>query len=398
MAVGSVHRETGGRHDDDANEATEQAVNRRRGLTESHRLRSRTVSARGPVGPQADAISGGAPTRSPPRKLTAYSSAVSTGRVPRALTGGGVVGIVPIASERARGEHSEVDVTSASQGTVQIVTDSTSDIKQEDAERAGITIVPAYVFFGEEQFRDGVTIGGGEFYRRLQQKGAFPKTAQPSPQDFADAFSALAPNGPVLALTCSSKMSGTYNSALIGRDMTLKDHPDAVIEVVDSLLVAMGLGVLTQGAAQKARDGMGIEELAEWARDTAGRTRIYFAVDTLEYLARGGRIGKAQRFLGGLLSVKPVLEFRDGEVHPLERVRSRAKAHALLESLALKSGTPEQIAYASTTDHDRALEMADRAKERLSLDDVPVFTIGAAVGTYAGPGCVGVAIVSSPGQ
>ena len=289
-------------------------------------------------------------------------------------------------------------MTSASQGTVQIVTDSTSDIKQEDAERAGITIVPAYVFFGEEQFRDGVTIGSSEFYRRLQQRGVTPKTAQPSPQDFADAFSALAPNGPVLALTVSSKMSGTYNSALIGRDMALKDHPDAVIEVVDSLLVAMGLGVLAQGAAQRARDGMGIEELATWARDTASRTRIYFAVDTLEYLARGGRIGKAQRFLGGLLSVKPVLEFRDGEVHPLERVRSRAKAHALLESLAQKSGNPEQLAYATTTDHDRAREMADRAMERLNLDDVPVYTIGAAVGTYAGPGCVGVAIVSSPGQ
>ncbi len=289
-------------------------------------------------------------------------------------------------------------MTSASQGTVQIVTDSTSDIKQEDAERAGITIVPAYVFFGEEQFRDGVTIGSSEFYRRLQQRGVTPKTAQPSPQDFADAFSALAPNGPVLALTVSSKMSGTYNSALIGRDMALKDHPDSTIEVVDSLLVAMGLGVLAQGAAQRARDGMGIEELAAWARDTASRTRIYFAVDTLEYLARGGRIGKAQRFLGGLLSVKPVLEFRDGEVHPLERVRSRAKAHALLESLAQKSGNPEQLAYATTTDHDRAREMADRAMERLNLDDVPVYTIGAAVGTYAGPGCVGVAIVSSPGQ
>ena len=93
-----------------------------------------------------------------------------------------------------------------------------------------------------------------------------PKTAQPSPQDFADTFSKLAPNGPVLALTVSSKMSGTYNSALIGRDMTLKDHPDAVIEVVDSLLVAMGLGILAQAAAEKARDGANIEEIAEWAR------------------------------------------------------------------------------------------------------------------------------------
>ena len=117
-------------------------------------------------------------------------------------------------------------------------------------------------------------------------------------------------------------------------------------------------------------------------------------MDTLEYLARGGRIGKAQRFLGGLLSVRPVLEFRDGEVHPLERVRSRAKAHALLEAYALGSGKPERLAYATTTDHERAREMAERARSRLELDEVPVFTIGAAVGTYAGPGCVGVAFVT----
>ena len=289
-------------------------------------------------------------------------------------------------------------MTTASQGNVQVVTDSTSDIRQEDAERAGITIVPAYVFFGEEQFRDGVTISGAEFYRRLEQRSVVPKTAQPSPQDFADAFSKLAPTGPVLVLTVSSKMSGTYNSALIGRDMALKDHPDGVIEVVDSLLVAMGLGILAQAAAEKARGGATIEEIAEWARDTASRTKIYFAVDTLEYLARGGRIGKAQRFLGGLLSVRPVLEFRDGEVHPLERVRSRAKAHALLESYAYASGKPERLAFATTTDHERASEMADRAKSQMGLDDVPVFTIGAAVGTYAGPGCVGVAIVTPAGR
>ncbi len=288
-------------------------------------------------------------------------------------------------------------MTNASSQTVQILTDSTSDIAQGDAESAGITIVPAYVFFGEEQFRDGVTIDGADFYRRLQQPKAAPKTAQPAPQDFADAFSALAPNGPILALTVSSKMSGTYNSALIGRDMTLKDHPDAVIEVVDTLLVSMGLGLLAHATAQKAQAGMSIEELAEWARGAAGRTRIYFAVDTLEYLARGGRIGKAQRFLGGLLSVKPVLEFRDGEVHPLERVRSRAKAQALLESLSMNGREVEQIAYATTTDHERAREMAARAQERLGLDDVPVYTIGAAVGTYVGPGCIGMAIVAPAG-
>ena len=282
-------------------------------------------------------------------------------------------------------------MTTASQGAVQVVTDSTSDIRQEDATGAGLTVVPAYVFFGDQEFRDGVNLSSSEFYRRLQQKTITPKTAQPSPQDFADAFSKLAPNGPILALTVSSKVSGTYNSALIARDMVLKEHPDAAIEVVDSLLASMGLGMVARATADKAREGMGIEELTEWARDTASRTRIFFAVDTLEYLARGGRIGKAQRFLGGLLSIKPVLALQDGEIHPMERARSRAKAHALLESYVYGAGRPEQLAFGTTTDHDRARELADRAQERIRLDNVPVYTIGTAVGTYVGPGCIGVA-------
>ena len=289
-------------------------------------------------------------------------------------------------------------MTVTSQGAVQVLTDSTSDVRQEDAERAGITVVPAYVFFGEEEYRDGVSLGSEEFYRRLEEKTVTPKTAQPSPQDFADAFSRLAPNGPVLALTVSSRISGTYESARMGRDMALQDHPDAVIEVIDTLIVAMGLGDLAVRAGQKAREGMNIAELAEWARDTASRTRIYFAVDTLEYLARGGRIGKAQRLLGGLLSLRPVLEFRDGEVHPLQRVRSRAKAHEVLEAHAHGHGTPERLVYATTTDHQRAGEMAERSRSRLNVDEVPLYTIGTAVGTYVGPGCIGVALVAPPGS
>ena len=287
---------------------------------------------------------------------------------------------------------------SAATAQVQVVTDSTSDITPDDAQRLGMSIVAAHVFFGEDHYRDGVTITPADFYQRLTSSSVMPRTSQPSPQDFADVIGPLAKNGPVLVLNVSSKMSGTHNSALLARDIVLGEQPDAVIEIVDTLSVAMGLGDLAQRAAARAAEGMGLEELAAWARDTASRTRLYFAVDTLEYLARGGRIGQAQRFLGGLLSVKPVLEFRDGEVHPLERVRSRQKAHARLEALVYESGAPERVAFASTTDHARASEMAERASERLGLEDIPVYTIGAAVGTYAGPGCIGVAFVLPPGQ
>ena len=287
---------------------------------------------------------------------------------------------------------------SAASGRVQVVTDSASDITQEDAQQAGISLVAAHVFFGDDHYLDGVTITPADFYQRLTSSSGMPRTSQASPQDFADVIGPLAKNGPVLVLNVSSKMSGTHNSALLARDIVLGEQPDAVIEVVDTLSAAMGLGDLAHRAAARAAEGMGLEELAAWARDTASRTRLYFAVDTLEYLARGGRIGSAQRFLGGLLSVKPVLEFRDGEVHPLERVRSRQKAHARLEALVYESGTPERVAFASTTDHARANEMAKRASDRLGLEDIPVYTIGAAVGTYAGPGCIGVAIIAPPGQ
>ena len=287
---------------------------------------------------------------------------------------------------------------SAATGQVQVVTDSTSDIAPDDAQRLGLSIVAAHVFFGDDHYRDGVTITPAEFYQRLISSSVMPRTSQPSPQDFADVIGPLAKNGPVLVLNVSSKMSGTHNSALLARDIVLGEQPDAVIEIVDTLSVAMGLGDLAQRAAARAAEGMGLEELAAWSRDTASRTRLYFAVDTLEYLARGGRIGQAQRFLGGLLSVKPVLEFRDGEVHPLERVRSRQKAHARLEALVHEFGAPERVAFASTTDHARASEMAERTSERLGLEDIPVYTIGAAVGTYAGPGCIGVAFVLPPGQ
>ncbi len=287
---------------------------------------------------------------------------------------------------------------SAATGQVQVVTDSTSDIAPDDAQRLGVSIVAVHIFFGDDHYRDGVNITPAKFYQRLISSNVMPRTSQPSPQDFAEVIGPLAKNGPVLGLTISSKMSGTYNSALLARDIVLGEQPDAVIEIVDTLSVAIGLGDLAQRAAARASEGIGLEELAAWARDTASRTRLYFAVDTLEYLARGGRIGRAQRFLGGLLSVKPVLEFRDGEVHPLERVRSRQKAHARLEALVYESGAPERVAFASTTDHARAREMAERASERLGLEDIPVYTIGAAVGTYAGPGCIGVAFVLPPGQ
>lgn len=278
---------------------------------------------------------------------------------------------------------------------LRIVTDSTADLPPEMVLALGITVVPLTVQFGEEVYRDGVDIGVTEFYRRLLEGPVLPRTSQPAPGDFAAAYRAAAAEGDVLSLHVSSKLSGTYNAALLGRQEVVSERPyaGARIEVIDTLQVSMALGLLAMEAARQAQAGASLEEAAAWVRAAVPRTRILFLVDTLEYLAKGGRIGRAQAFLGGLLSVKPLLEVRDGEVHPLERARTRPRALERLTGLALAEAPAERAIVAGSTDLESAAALAERLRAGLGLDAVPVFQIGAVIGTYAGPGCVGVCVL-----
>jgi DegV family protein with EDD domain len=276
---------------------------------------------------------------------------------------------------------------------VQIVTDSTADLPLQTARTLGVTVVPLYVHFGEDTFRDSVDISADQFYQKLTGDKVFPRTSQPSPADFEAVYREAVQKGPILSLHLSSKVSGTYNSAILARETLLKEDPEARIEVIDTRSISMGLGNLVMEAAQKARAGVALEDVAAWARSTAERTRVMFLLDTLEYLARGGRIGRAQAFLGGLLSVKPLLEFKEGEVHPLERVRTRAKALERLTQTAIESGPAERVITAGSTDVASARTIAERLRTTFSLSQVPVFRIGPTLGVYAGPGCVGIAIV-----
>ena len=284
--------------------------------------------------------------------------------------------------------------TTPTPGTVQIVTDSTSDLPPETARDLGITVVPLYIFFGEESYRDNVDITPDAFYARLTTEKVFPRTSQPTPADFTTVYREAVQRGPVLSLHVSSKVSGTHNSALLARDEVLRETPDAQIEVVDTFLVAMGLGNLVTGAAQRVSEGASLAEATSWARSVADRTRIIFGLDTLEYLVRGGRIGRAQGFIGSLLNVKPLLEIRDGEVHPLERVRTKKRAmERLLQNVLDLGDRVESVVVATSTDIPAATAVADRLREALGQAEVPVFRIGPVVGTYAGPGCVGISVV-----
>ena len=224
--------------------------------------------------------------------------------------------------------------------TVKIVTDSTADLPPDVIDSLGICVVPLTVMFGKDSFLDGETINTGDFYYRLREGGDFPTTSQPSPGQFIEKYLGLADKcDGIVSIHLSSELSQTGNSAI----QAVKEIGDQVprIEVIDSRSVSMGLGLMVISAARAAVNGAGVDEIIELVRDLIGRTHIFVLLDTLEYLRRGGRIGRASAFLGTMLRFHPILTIAQGVVHPIERVRSRSKGILRLQAIAENSGTVE---------------------------------------------------------
>ena len=283
--------------------------------------------------------------------------------------------------------------TSKSKG-IQIVTDSTSDIDPNAASELGIHVVPLYVHFGEDSYKDSIDISADEFYEKLVGGTISPKTSQPTPEDFADIYRDLAAKGPVLSMHVSNLLSGTMNSATLARDIVLKEMPEAQITVVDTFLASLGLANAVIETKKFCDDGASLEEAEEFAKSISARTRIIVSVDTLEYLVRGGRIGKARGLVGGLIQIKPILHLVDGEIHPYEQVRTTRKARSRLISIVTEQkDSIVGAAVATTTELDLANEIAGTLKTELGLKEIPIFRIGPVVGTHGGPGTVGVAFV-----
>jgi DegV family protein with EDD domain len=249
-----------------------------------------------------------------------------------------------------------------------------------------------------------VDIFAEEFYRRLPQSNPLPTTSQCSPGEMAEVYRrALAEGEAVLSLHISARLSGTYNSALLGREQVLEEWRgrgagDNVpqIQVVDSQWVSMGLGYLALAAARAARRGASLSSLASLVAGLGERMHICFLVDTLEYLVKGGRIGKAQSLLGTLLRIKPLLEVRDGEVLPLERVRTFPKAVQRLQDLATQAAPLEALAVLYTTTPAEAGELADRLRPHVPSGEVYLHQIGPVIGVHGGPGLLGVMWVDRP--
>jgi DegV family protein with EDD domain len=276
---------------------------------------------------------------------------------------------------------------------VKIVTDSLSDITEDLAQELGVTVVPLTVFFGQESFLDRVTITTDEFYDKLAHGTVWPSTTQPPPGDFVNVYNKLAKEtDEILVVTLSSKMSGTYQSALQAKDMV---EGKCRIEVIDSLRVAMSLGLIVISAAKAAKAGANLEALADLVRKAIPRSHLFAYFDTLKYLAKGGRIGKAQGMLGAMLSIKPILTVKDGEMSPLTRLRSRAAGIDYLVSSVAEFSNIEELAVEHCTTPDVADELVERLGSVFPKERIYWSTISPVVGTHAGPNALAVSVLEA---
>lgn len=274
-----------------------------------------------------------------------------------------------------------------------IVTDSTADITRELREELGIVMVPLKVHFGHEVYEDSVTIESDEFFSKLVASDVLPTTSQPSPADFMEVYDRLMqehPGASIISVHLSSALSGTYQSAVLATSL-LEQEGD--IEVIDSKIASYGYGIAVVKAARMAKEGAGKAEiLAEIAR-LRDDIRLYFLVDTLEYLQKGGRIGKAAALFGSILNIKPILTVdNEGMVAAVDKVRGQRKAMARIMELLKQDfdGVPVHIMMASAQHEGNATELLELAKAHFDVREVGFTKLGAVIGTHVGPGAAAI--------
>jgi DegV family protein with EDD domain len=270
---------------------------------------------------------------------------------------------------------------------VAIVTDSTADLPPPLVKARGITVVPLTLNFEGRSLLDGVDIRPSEFYRKLPNVTTHPTTSQPSPGQFAEAYAALlSEHAEIVSIHISEKLSGTYASAQQGAEMTDAKR----VRVLDSQLVSMSLGLLTLAASTMATQGADAEAIVQRVTPMRDRVQTFFSVATLEFLRRGGRIGRASALLGSVLQVKPVLCIRDGLVTPLERVRTFDRALNRIVELAREVDSGKGLCV--IVGHADAEADAERVASELEpvAETLMIQPLGPVVGAHAGPGVVGV--------
>lgn len=279
---------------------------------------------------------------------------------------------------------------------VAIVTDSTAYLPEESLKQYNITVIPLSVIWGDEIYRDGVDILPSEFYKRLAGSKLMPSTSQVTPAAFQTAFQSLIEQGfDVLGIFVSSKISGTFQSAIQAREML--SNAQEKIAVLDSLWTTMAMGWPVLTAARAAQAGESLSECQKTAKNACDHSGVLFVVETLEFMRRGGRIGGAQAFLGTALNIKPVLEMRDGQIEALERVRTKQKAILRAVEIVverIKDKTPIRLAATHANSEKDALSLLELAQTALEPVETMCCPLSPVVGTHAGPGTVALNFMS----
>jgi DegV family protein with EDD domain len=276
---------------------------------------------------------------------------------------------------------------------IAIVTDSTSFLPPELIKQHNITVTPQVLIWGEQTYHDGVDIQPSEFYTRLKTAKIMPTTSQVSLVTMQSAFQSLVDQGfEVLGIFISSKLSGTMQSAVQGKEMM--GTASEKVTVMDSFATSMSLGLIVLAAARAAESGSNLSESIAAAEQTRKNSGLFFAVDTLEFLHRGGRIGGAQRFIGSVLNLKPILSLEDGKVEGVERIRTKSKAHdRVIQLISEKVNGKSNIRLAAlhANAEDDAKILLDRAAQKLNPVETIFTEVSPVVGSHTGPGTVGLA-------
>ena len=277
---------------------------------------------------------------------------------------------------------------------VKIVTDSSADIPPQLLKELDITVVPLYVRFGNDVYRDKVDISDEEFYKKLVSGETFPATSQPIPLDFKQVYEELAKDADgIVSVHLSSKLSGTIPSALQARESMSASCP---IEIVDSLAINGGLAIVCLEAARAAKKGAAFEEVARIAKEAVHNIHFMVIFDTLKYLAKGGRIGKAKGLMGAMLNIKPLIGLKDGEVIPLGKARSYSRGmeqqYEFVEK-AIKEGEVKELCILYNTSKDKADALAERIAPLYPRNKILFAEIGPILGTHGGPNMLGVCLL-----
>lgn len=282
--------------------------------------------------------------------------------------------------------------------TTAVVTDSTACIPDEALNGLDIPVIPLWLIWEDERYRDGVDITPEAFYQRLQERDTIPTTSQPSVGEFVDFYQRVAEENQtdtIVGAFISSKISGTVASA----QAAAAQVPELDVTVIDSFSTSMGLGFMALAAAREAEAGASAEDLVAVANEVRQRLTVLFTVDTLEYLHKGGRIGGAKRFLGTMLNIKPLLHLNEGCVEPMCQIRTKQRALTEMLDRAQERLDGETMAEVAIIDVDCRQEsdmVAEEVRRRFQVSTVYRAPVSPVIGTHAGPGTVGISFYSTP--